>query len=235
MGRFNKVKLQVEAVEFLRLLKAERTYAELNRLTGLSITDLNRYVNGKVLPGTERAEKIIGELGKNLVIDEIKRRINRDESDYIDHSKVVFSTGILKRIPPVVGTLFEGRPNVVLTAAADGIPIATHIADFYDVDCAYAKKEKETGVRNFVESSSVMNSGRTVTYYLPEGSVDEGQKVFVVDDLMRTGHTQKILSNIAKKAGGNLLGIFSIFSFGDVSKKLEKELECQVESLIGLD
>ena len=142
---------------------------------------------------------------------------------------------MLKRIPPVVGAIFEGKPDVVLTAAADGIPVASHIADFYDVDCTYAKKEKETGVRSFVESSSIMDSGRTVTYYLPEGFISEGEKIFVVDDLMRTGHTQRILCDIARKSGAEPFGVFALFSFGKVEKELEKEVGCPVEALIGFD
>lgn len=235
MTRFSEVKLQLKAVEFLRLMKERRTYSELHSETGVSITDLSRYVNGKVLPSTDRAKEIVGTIGWDVVVNEVRRRIVRDEDDYIDHSQVVFSTEILKRIPPVVATYFDDSPDAVLTAASDGIPVATHIASFYDVDCAYAKKDKETGVRNFVESSVVMDSGRTVTYYLPEGIISSGQDVLVVDDMMRTGHTQTILSRITEKAGADLFGVFVLFSLDEVSERLEKSWGCPVKTLITLD
>lgn len=235
MSRLSEVKLRVEAVEFLRLLKEGRSYSDLRSMTGFSVTDLSRYVNGKVLPDLERAKEVVRGLGESFLVEEIEKRIERDEGGYIDHSQVVFSTKVLKRIPAVVAERFEKAPDLVLTAAADGIPVAGKIADFYDVDCAYAKKEKETGVHSFLESSTILETGMTLTYYLPSGSISPGEKVLMVDDLIRTGHTQGTLGEIVRSAGADLCGVFAVFSFGDAGEELEDLLNCEVEVLVELD
>jgi alkylation response protein AidB-like acyl-CoA dehydrogenase len=51
----------------LRTLKQTRTYEELSSLTGLPAGDLNRYVNGHVLPGAERARTVVGDVGEGMV------------------------------------------------------------------------------------------------------------------------------------------------------------------------
>jgi adenine phosphoribosyltransferase len=55
MNRAEKAALQLRAVSVLRMLKETRTYDELADLTGLPAGDLNRYVNGHVLPSADRA------------------------------------------------------------------------------------------------------------------------------------------------------------------------------------
>ena len=51
MNRAEKAALQLRAVAVLRTLKQTRTYEQLSSLTGLPPGDLNRSVNGHVLPG----------------------------------------------------------------------------------------------------------------------------------------------------------------------------------------
>jgi len=50
MNRAEKAALQLRAVDVLRMLKETRTYDELAETTELPAGDLNRYVNGHVLP-----------------------------------------------------------------------------------------------------------------------------------------------------------------------------------------
>ena len=59
MNRAEKAALQLQAVDVLRTLKETRTYDELADLTDLPAGDLNRYVNGHVLPGVERARQVV--------------------------------------------------------------------------------------------------------------------------------------------------------------------------------
>ena len=215
MNRAEKATLQLRAVAVLRTLKETRTYDELAALTGLPAGDLNRYVNGHVLPGVERAEAIVAGVGRETLADELRERVRFDEEGYVDNSAVVFDQPFLDLVAPVaVEHLRFDRPDVVLTAATDGISLGAAMASHFDARLAYAKKSKETAVEEFVESRQRLASGIELTYYLPADAVDAGDSVLVVDDLIRSGETQELLLDIVARADATVAGVFALIAVG---------------------
>jgi adenine phosphoribosyltransferase len=215
MNRAEKAALQLRAVAVLQTLKETRTYDELAAETGLPAGDLNRYVNGHVLPGVERAEAVVAGVGRETLADELEARIETDAEGYVDNSGVVFDQSFLDLVAPVAAESFEfRRPDVVLTAATDGITLASAMASHFGARCAYAKKTKETAVEEFIESRQRLQSGIELTYYLPAKAVDAGETVLVVDDLIRSGETQELLLDIAERADAEVAGVFTLIAVG---------------------
>ncbi|MFP8888353.1 phosphoribosyltransferase family protein [Natrialbaceae archaeon A-CW2] len=215
MNRAEKAALQLRAVDVLCMLKETRTYDELAERTGLPAGDLNRYVNGHVLPGTERARTVVEDVGREALVTELEARIRVDEDGYVDNSGAVFDQPFLDLVAPVVADAFDfGRPDVVLTAATDGITLASALASYYGTRCAYAKKRKETAVETFVEARERLESGIELTYYLPASAIDEGDSVLVVDDLIRSGETQELLLDIVDTADAETAGVFALIAAG---------------------
>jgi adenine phosphoribosyltransferase len=237
MNRAEKAALQLRAVEVLRNLKRTRTYDELAAHTGLPAGDLNRYVNGHVLPGAERARKIVGDIGYESVSTELEERVEVDDEGYVSNSRVVFDQSLLDMVAPVVAEHFEfDRPDVVLTAATDGITLASALARYYEGHCVYAKKAKETAVDSFVEARLRLESGIEITYYLPESALGAGESVLVVDDLIRSGETQELLLDIATKADAEVVGVFTLIAVGDAGiERARKRTNAPVRSLLELD
>ncbi|ELY56827.1 phosphoribosyltransferase family protein [Natronococcus sp. A-GB1] len=216
MNRAEKAALQLRAVDVLGMLKETRTYDELAAETGLPAGDLNRYVNGHVLPGTERAREVVDDLGREALADELDARISVDDEGYVDNTATVFDQPFLDLAAPVVANAFEfDRPDVVLTAATDGITLASALASYYGTRCAYAKKTKETAVEEFIEARERLQSGIELTYYLPAAAIDEGESVLVVDDLIRSGETQELLLDIVETADADVAGVFALIAAGD--------------------
>ena len=215
MNRAAKARLQLQAVAVLRTLKETRTYEELADETGLPSGDLNRYVNGHVLPSVERAREAVSELGVESLSRELEARVRVDEEGYVDNSAVVFDQSFLDLVAPVAAEAhgFE-RPDVVLTAATDGITLASAMARYFDARLAYAKKSKETAVEEFIESRQRLQSGIELTYYLPASAVGAGESVLVVDDLIRSGETQELLLDIADRADATVAGVFTLIAVG---------------------
>jgi adenine phosphoribosyltransferase len=216
MNRAEKAALQLQAVAVLRTLKETRTYDELADDTGLPAGDLNRYVNGHVLPSVERAREVVEGVGRDALAAELDARIRVDDEGYVDNSGVVFDQPFLDLVAPVAAeSLGFDRPDVVLTAATDGITLAAALASHFDARCAYAKKSKETAVEEFIESRQRLQSGIELTYYLPESAIDAGDTVLVVDDLVRSGETQELLLDIAERADADVAGVFALIAVGD--------------------
>ncbi|ELZ30037.1 adenine phosphoribosyltransferase [Halogeometricum pallidum JCM 14848] len=215
MNRAEKAALQLQAVAVLRVLKETRTYDELADLTGLPAGDLNRYVNGHVLPGVERAREVVQGVGRDALAAELESRVEFDDEGYVDNSGVVFDQSFLDLVAPVAAnTLGFERPDVVLTAATDGITLGAAMASYFDARVAYAKKSKETAVEEFVESRQRLASGIELTYYLPARALSSGESVLIVDDLIRSGETQELLLDIALQSEANVTGVFTLISVG---------------------
>jgi adenine phosphoribosyltransferase len=216
MNRAEKAALQLRAVEVLRMLKGTRTYDELAARTGLPAGDLNRYVNGHVLPGVDRAREVVGGAGRETLAAELEARIRLDDEGYVDNSDVVFDQPFLDLVAPVAADALEfDRPDAVLTAATDGITVGAAMGTYFDARVAYAKKSKETAVEEFIESRQRLASGIELTYYLPANALSTGDRVLVVDDLIRSGETQELLLDIADRAGAEVVGVFALIAAGD--------------------
>jgi adenine phosphoribosyltransferase len=216
MNRAEKAALQLQAVAVLRMLKETRTYDELSEVTGLPAGDLNRYVNGHVLPGTDRAREVVEGIGRDALSTELEARVEFDDEGYVDNSGVVFDQSFLDLVAPIAANAFGfERPDVVLTAATDGITLGAAMASYFDARLAYAKKSKETAVEEFIESRQRLASGIELTYYLPASALSSGQRVLVVDDLIRSGETQELLLDIALQADTEVAGVFALIAVGD--------------------
>lgn len=225
MDRAEKARLQLDAIAILRTLKESRTYDELAELTGLPAGDLNRYVNGHVLPGGQRAKRIVQDIGRNHLAAELKDRIHIDADGYIDTTGVVFDQSFLELLTPVVLETLDGDPpEVVLTAATDGITFAAAIAGAIDARCVYAKKRKETGVEEFIESRLRLESGIELTYYLPASGITPGDRTLIVDDLIRSGETQTLLLDIAEQAQAAVEAVCTLIAVGDTGITRVQEL-----------
>ena len=225
MNRAEKAALRLQAVAVLRMLKQTRTYEELSTVTGLPAGDLNRYVNGHVLPGTERAREVVEGIGREALADELRARVSFDREGYVDNSAVVFDQSFLDLVAPVAANSFGfERPDVVLTAATDGITIGAAMASYFDARLAYAKKSKETAVEEFIESRQRLASGIELTYYLPAQAVSAGDSVLIVDDLIRSGETQELLLDIANQADADIAGVFALIAVGPTGMSRAREL-----------
>jgi len=238
MSQLKSVQEKLKLIRVLRLLKKTYTYEELSRMTGLPITVLNRYVRGKVLPSAERTRKLLELLMPYVNIEEeVRKRIKFDEHGFFDNMPVLSDTTLMGLIAEKVASDYLDRDvDKVLTAATDGIALGVHIARELGVDIVYAKKKKEVGVEKFYEVSYVPSaSGSVTTLYLPQWALRKGENVLIVDDVIRSGETQKALIEICKRAGAKPAGMFFLISVGDVIDRLKKEYSVPVESLITLE
>jgi len=211
MNRAEKAALQLQAVSVLRTLKETRTYDELADETGLPAGDPNRA--------------------------ELEDRVRLDAEGYVDNSGVVFDQSFLDLVAPVAAEAFDfERPDVVLTAATDGITLAAALASYYDARCAYAKKSKETAVDEFIEARQRFESGIELTYYLPASAVDAGEAVLVVDDLIRSGETQELLLDIVDTADAATVGVLALIAAGNTGlRRARARVDAPAGALAHLD
>ncbi|MEM3725495.1 MAG: phosphoribosyltransferase family protein [Candidatus Bathyarchaeia archaeon] len=230
------LKLRLMTIELLRTAKYKRniTYRELASKTGLPVTVLSRYAKGHVLPNTSRAKQLWKVLSKIVGLEaELRSRIRFDEDGYFDNTEIIGDFNVLQQAANHALANFAGkRVTKVLSAAVDGIPLATMVANALGVNLVIAKKSKEVGVKAFLEETYVLgkDSGVTVTLYVPKDAIKKRDSVLIVDDMIKTGETQAAMVNLVKKAKAEISGIFSLIAVGDEwKKKLKIAGECPIE------
>ena len=232
----DELKLRLMTIELLRTAKYKRniTYRELASKTGLPVTVLSRYAKGHVLPNTARAKQLWKVLSKIVGLEvEIRNRIRFDEEGYFDNTDIIGDFNILQQAANHALANFAGkRVTKVLTAAVDGIPLATMVANALGVNLVIAKRNKEVGVKAFLEETYVLgrDSGVTMTLYIPKDAIKRRDSVLIVDDMIKTGETQAALVNLVRKAKAEISGFFSLIAVGDEWKrKLKLSQNCPVE------
>ena len=228
-----ELKLRLMTIELLRAAKKHYTYRELSSKTDLPVTVLSRYAKGHVLPNTERARRLWKILKKLVGLEtELNRKIRFNKDGYFDNTWIIGDFNILRQAARHALTTFAGRRvTKILTAAVDGIPLATMVADTLGVNLVIAKRSKEVGVPAFLEETYVLsNSGVTMTLYVPKKAFKSRDSVLIVDDMIKTGETQAALINLAHKARAEVSGIYSLIAIGDDwQKRINLPEGCPVE------
>jgi adenine/guanine phosphoribosyltransferase-like PRPP-binding protein len=227
------LKLRLTTIELLKTAKKQFTYRDLSSKTGLPVTVLSRYAKGHVLPNAERARLLWRTLTKLVGLQvELRRRVEFNSDGYFNNTEIIGDYNILRQASHHALAVFAGkRVTKVLTAAVDGIPLGTMVANSLGVNIVIAKLNKEVGVPSFLEETfALKDSGVTQTFYVPKDSLKKRDSVLIVDDMIKTGDTQAALVSIVHKARAEVSGVYSLIAVGEAwQKKLGLPKDCPIE------
>lgn len=194
-------------------LESFRSYLSENGID-ISVANLSRYINGKALPKSNLKNELLKLLVENkklgLTIDQlIKQHIDVWTSG--DGKVAVANTYLLNDSKTLKAILFLAiyqkiiprEIDKIITAEVDGIPIAMSLAHLLNIDCVYARRKKPLGSTSVIgEDILSASSGRIETIYFPEKFIRDKERILIVDDVIRSGATQKSLVNLVRKSGG---------------------------------
>ncbi|MBD3229536.1 MAG: adenine phosphoribosyltransferase [Candidatus Lokiarchaeota archaeon] len=218
MNHLQEIEYRLKSVRRLKLLKKDYTYNELSEMFDLPMTVLNRYIKGHVLPSESRAKRIYKIFREHYNIKEqIRKKIKFNSDGYFDNSNLVGNNLLLSLIvSEIYGKYCSKRIDKVLTAAVDGIPIAVLTANELGIDIIIAKKTREAGVSEFiVENYSPGRTGVILSLYLPAKLISHGDHILIVEDIIRSGETQKALCRMISEAKAVVSGIFTLIGIGE--------------------
>jgi adenine phosphoribosyltransferase len=219
--RIEGLRTQLDAVGYLKSVKKLLgvTYRDLSSLLDLPESVLSRYVTGDMLPSVETAHEILKKLEEAYPIAAVVKARVKTYETYVDMSFVnlpefwrLYEVYLARRFPDL-------RVDVVLTAAADGIPLAVTAASRFEASLVVAKQYREPGVENY--EYTYLREGRPVTLYIPATQIKRGAKVFIVDDIARTGKTLKALVGLCNKAEARVVGASVLVARRDLNIEVD--------------
>ncbi|MGD2200408.1 MAG: phosphoribosyltransferase family protein [Candidatus Bathyarchaeota archaeon] len=220
--RVRELKYRMMITDLLKVASENHTYQELSEFLGLSPPILSRYMRGHVLPSFSRAQTLYEKLMEITNIkDELKRRINFDEDGYFDNTPLVCEITWLKILSNYALEKFAGRRvTKVLTAAVDGIPVSSLVANLLDVDLIIAKDKKEVGIDDFIEETYIpKGSAMRQSLYVPKSSIRKRDSILIIDDIVRTGETVKALVDVVLNQKADVAGIYVLVTVGEDWKR----------------
>ena len=224
--RVRELKYRMMITDLLKVAAENHTYQELSDLLGLSPPILSRYMRGHVLPSYSRAQGLYDLLMEITDIrEELKKRINFDEDGYFDNTPLTTEITWLKIMSNYALEKFAGRRvTKILTAAVDGIPVSTLVANLLDVDLLIAKGTKEVGINDFVEETYIpKGSAIRQSLYIPKNSIRKRDSILIIDDVVRTGETVKALVDMVVNQRADIAGIYVLVTVGDAWNEYLKD------------
>lgn len=231
--RYDATCKQLYVVDLLRLIKNEYGYNLIAKQTKISVSILNRYASGNILPNPIRAEKLMNGLLKMFPLDKLLKSKLVVRDGYIDNSKILSDTTLLRHISRFIVEAYSGkRISKIATIAADGIPLAVHVARELSVPIVYAKKNREVGIKKFIEEVVKINeAAMEFELYIPRELLKRGDDILIIDDIIRDGAQQYALLKIIRKARAEVVGVFTLIAIGDKWKDI-RDLNGKVRYLL---
>ncbi len=221
-----ELKYRMMITDLLKVASESHTYQQLSDFLDLSPPILSRYMRGHVLPSFKRAQGLYEKLMEITDIkEELKKRISFDEEGYFDNTPLVSEITWLKIMSNYALEKFAGRRvTKVLTAAVDGIPVSTLVANLLGVDLLVAKDQKEVGINDFLEETYIpKGSAIRKSLYVPRTSIRKRDSILIIDDVVRTGETVQALVDLVANQRADIAGIYILVTVGDEWKTYLKE------------
>ncbi len=229
-SRIESIKRRVRAVEMLRILAEEFGSGRIAELLGLPAPAVSRYVNGHVLPKEDRVDQITRLFEARMreaIVSNMRRR-----GGVLDVTPLLSNVRLLRSIAMCIAQELPSEIERVLTKEVDGIPLAALVSDELGASLVVAKRRKEPGVERFYEVRQTYESGIYSYIYVPKHLLGRGDRVLIVDDIVRSGSTVRALIEVVKKARGRVVGVYSVASLGGTMEQLAEAFRFPVRSFV---
>ncbi len=205
-------------ISYLRCARKFFSNRELAETLEIPEPVLSRYVTGKSLPNERNSELLLEKIRKLKLVRRIleaKIEIGRDK--LVNLHRVIFDTPFL-RMASIDAYLEYEDANIdgVVTAAVNGVPLATLVAEILQTDLCIAKRERDAGEIEYYSVDIVYPppSPRRVSFYVPKRLVANKKRVLVVDDLICSGKTLDALAKLMEKSGSKIVGLYALVAVG---------------------
>jgi adenine/guanine phosphoribosyltransferase-like PRPP-binding protein len=183
----------------------------------ISQPELKRYIAGTVLPPQLKAVHIIQALrNENVFAQVVQNKLKIDENGVVNVAELAYDEDVLTVAMAEAYLSFFRSVDVVLTAAVNGIPLASLLAWVLDAKLAVARRERESQSIKYLSAQIFQTDPPSIVHiYLPANHIPKNSRVLIADDLLRLGRTLKALLNIVRDADAYTVGVFAIISLSN--------------------
>jgi len=217
-------------ISYLRCARKFFSNRELAEALEIPEPVLSRYVTGNSLPNEKNTKKLLEKIKKLKLIKKIlDLKIEVDKEGLVNLTSIAFDPLFL-RMASINAYLEFKNLNVdsVITAAVNGVPLATLVSEILHTGLCIAKREIDVGEKEYYSVDVVYPppSPRRINFHIPHRLLSGKKRVLVVDDLLYSGKTLDAITRLAEKAGSRVVGLYTLVAVGDSWKeKIPETLE----------
>jgi adenine phosphoribosyltransferase len=138
---------------------------------------------------------------------------------------------LLREVAQEILGVADLRCDVILTAEAMGIPLATALSERTGIPFAIVRK-RAYGLPGEVAVHQV--TGYSAGQLFMNG-IHEGDRVLFVDDVISTGGTLSAIIQAVRGVGARLVDVVVVFEKGQGRAKVEQEHQVKVKTLLRVE
>lgn len=216
-SKYNELKIRLLVVDLLKELKNAYTYKELSKLLNIQESLLCRYVNGNTIPSEIHSKEILDKIkNEEFLLKFFSNKISFYEDGFVDTSSLLFYPNLLKMLVEIYYQKYIGNKEVnkIVTIAVNGIPFATLAAAALAKPLLVMKKHKDSIHLEYIDENLKESEGMVTTIYLRKDYINKGDKILIIDDVIRTGTTIYAAYKLLSKSGAEVVGAITIASVG---------------------
>ncbi|MCA1812837.1 MAG: purine phosphoribosyltransferase family protein [Halobacteriales archaeon] len=161
--------------------------------------------------------------------------IKKGDYDYFVHPLTDgvprVEAALLREVADEIVRIADTRVDLILTAEAMGIPLATAVSDRTGLPFAIIRK-RSYGLPGEVAVHQVTGYSKGELYI---NGVNPGDRVLFVDDVISTGGTLNASLEALSKADARVVDIVVVFEKGSGKARVERERNVKVKTLLKVD
>ncbi len=233
-----ELKIRLLVVNLLRELKNSYTYKELSSIFNIQESLLCRYVNGNTIPSESHSRDILDKIkSKEFLSKFLADKIIKYDDGFIDTSKMLFYPNLLKLlIEMFYHKYFGNRDEIdkIVTVAVNGIPFAAIASEAIAKPLIIIKKHKDSVHISYIDENIKESEGMITSIYLRKDFVYKGEKVLVVDDVIRSGKTIYSTFRLIQKADAKVIGALVLVGVGKEWSKISNTFNIPIIPIFSL-
>lgn len=207
----HETRVRLASVDLLRGVKREVSYKEISSILGIKESLLCRYVSGNTIPSQSQSRYIIQKLlSSNLFKKILKNKLKIHSDGFIDTHILLESPLLLKSI--IESFLINNQSltdiDAVVSPAVNGVPFGMIVSLILDKPLVTVKKYREALMFDYYEEPFKETGGVISTLYLRKDLIKQGDRVTIVDDIVRSGNTIDHVVRLVSMSKANIRGVF---------------------------
>jgi purine operon repressor len=198
---------------------------------------ISRIVKGETIPSKKNTRAMIEYaategLLQQLIMNSINVMVIKS-SVVVDTTGLLSNTRLLRLIAflSVIIHYSDKKITNILTSEVDGLPIAYAFGFELNVSCVYARKEKPVAVEHHISAAIKSTSSRQAMFYVPTKAFTTESKILVVDDVIRSGKTQRAMLDIVEASNASVVGLLSLIGIDKRENNLLSDFKEKIRIL----
>jgi len=210
-------------VELLKTLKESYDYKTLSKLTGIPVSTMTRYVNGRTLPRGRKTVELVSKLTSLVDVEKIVRERIKNGYDGIDITNAISEGHILKLITAhFVKSLMATQVSSILAVDEPGIALATSIGLALDRKI-YFISERPLWPEDLAINIKyyIRESGERRGVWLPKEAIKSRKSILLAAGIVSHPSLFKELHKRVSELGGHIAGLCAIVSTKETFQELK--------------